>query len=45
MKNTHHPSDYIVEEILEHPEVSQSSGLSEDKVREIEEYVKKHRVD
>lgn len=33
VKKTHHPSDYIVEEILERPEVSQSSGLSEDEVK------------
>ncbi|MBU4373997.1 MAG: HEPN domain-containing protein [Candidatus Methanoperedenaceae archaeon] len=33
LKKTHHPSDYIVEEILERPDIIQSSGLSEDDVR------------
>ncbi len=33
VKKTHHPSDYIVEEILERPEVVQSLGLTGDEVR------------
>jgi len=33
LKKTHHPSDYIVEEILEKPDIIQGSGLSEDDVR------------
>ncbi len=32
-EKTHHPSDYIVEEILQHPEVVKKVGLSEDEVR------------
>ena len=32
-EKTHHPSDYIVEEILQHPEVVKKLGLSEDEVR------------
>lgn len=33
VKKTHHPTDYIVEEILEHPEVIQSLELSEEEVK------------
>lgn len=33
VKKTHHPSDFIVEEILERPEVIQSSGLSGEEVK------------
>lgn len=32
-EKTHHPSDYIVEEILQHPEVVKKVGLSEDEVK------------
>ncbi len=32
VKKTHRPSDFIVEEILEHPELVQSLGLSGDEV-------------
>ncbi len=32
-EKTHHPSDYIVEEILQHPEVLKKVGLSEDEVK------------
>jgi HEPN domain-containing protein len=32
-EKTHHPSDYIVEEILQHPEVVKKLWLSEDEVK------------
>ncbi len=32
-EKTHHPSDYIVEEILQHPEVVKKVGLSEDEIK------------
>ncbi len=32
-EKTHHPSDYIVEEILQHPEVVKTLGLSKDEVK------------
>jgi len=33
LEKTHHPSDYIVEEILQHPELVKKLGLSEDEVK------------
>lgn len=39
VKKTHHPTDYIVEEILEHPEVIQRLELFEDEVKYLVEIV------